>query len=70
MNSSIPEIYFFFDSKNIFSLLSKNQKPEIFEIFDKGDEFQCLIKVEGVESLIGVTRNLIFEITSVKSNRS
>lgn len=52
MNSNnIPEIYFFFDSKNIFSLLSRNPKPEVFEIFDKGDEFQCVIKVEGVESL-------------------
>ena len=51
MNKKTTEIYFYFDSKNIFTILVKNQIPEIYECFDKGDEFECWIKVENSGSL-------------------
>ena len=51
MNEKIPEIYFYFDSKNIFNTLINNQLPEVYECFDKGDEFECWIKVVNSESL-------------------
>lgn len=51
MKEKIPEIYFYFDSKHIYNLLIKNQTPEMYECFDKGDEFECWIKVENSENL-------------------
>tara|TARA_B110000211_G_scaffold223017_1_gene272406 strand:+ start:1532 stop:1864 length:333 start_codon:yes stop_codon:yes gene_type:complete len=51
MNKKTTEIYFYFDSKNIFTILVKNQIPEIYECFDKGNEFECWIKVENSGSL-------------------
>jgi hypothetical protein len=51
MSEKTPEIYFYFDSNNIFSILINNQLPEAYECFDKGDEFECWIKVENSESL-------------------
>ena len=51
MNEKTPEIYFYFDSKNIFTILINNQLPEAYECFDKGDEFECWVKVKNSESL-------------------
>ena len=59
MKDKIAEIYFYFDSKNIFNLLIDNQIPEIYECFDKGDEFECWIKVENSQSLKTFFKHLI-----------
>lgn len=74
MNEKTPEIYFYFDSKNIFSILINNQLTEVYECFDKGDEFECWIKVANSESLktffkhlkaiTGLTLVEIVELTS------
>jgi len=51
MNEKTPEIYFYFDSNNIFTILINNQLTEVYQCFDKGDEFECWVKVENSESL-------------------
>ena len=74
MNEKIPEIYFYFDSKNIFNTLINNQLPEVYECFDKGDEFECWIKVVNSESLKTFLKHLkditglpLFEIVELTS---
>ena len=43
-------IFLFWLQKH-FTILIYNQLPEVYECFDKGDEFECWIKVENSESL-------------------
>ena len=51
MKTEIPKVYFYFDSKNIFNILTQNSIPELYDCYDKGDEFVCNIRVENNESL-------------------
>ncbi len=39
------QVYFYFDSKEVFNKLTSNSSKE-FECIDKGDEFACYINVE------------------------
>ena len=48
--NKIPKTYFFFDSKNLFHLLTKNKIPELYECVEVPDEYECWIKVENSES--------------------
>ena len=46
----IPQVYFYFDSNNLYNQLIKNQK-EFFECADKGSEFVCFVNVSNIEDL-------------------
>ena len=74
INEKYVEIYFYFDSKNLFQLLTTTSNPNLYSCSDKGDEFECYIRVESLDCLKTFCLHLkevssfsldeIFELTS------
>ena len=60
---------FYFDSYDLYNTLNKHSKPELYDCFDKGDEFGCTINFENenIEHLKDFLEHLT-EITELTSD--
>ena len=55
---------FYFDSYDLYNTLNKHSKPELYDCYDKGDEFGCDIRFENIEHLKDFFKHLT-EITEL-----
>ena len=55
---------FYFDSYNLYNTLNKHSKPELYDCYDKGDEFGCVVRFEKIEHLKDFFKHLI-EVTEL-----
>ena len=58
---------FYFDSYDLYNTLNKHSKPELYNCYDKGDEFGCIIRFENIEHLKDFFKHLT-EITELSSD--
>ena len=57
-------LMFYFDSYELYNTLNKNTKPELYNCFDKGDEFGCVVRFDKIEHLKDFFKHLT-EITEL-----
>ena len=62
-----PNLEFYFDSYDLYNTLNKHSKPELYDCYDKGDEFGCTINFENIEHLKDFFKHLT-EITELSSD--
>ena len=58
---------FYFDSYDLYNTLNKHSKPELYDCYDKGDEFGCDVRFENIEHLKDFFKHLT-EITELSSD--
>ena len=49
-----PTLHFYFDSKQLFSNLINNPKPDLYNCYSQDNEFGCNIRFENIENLMKV----------------
>ena len=59
---------FYFDSYNLYNTLNKHSKPELYDCYDKGDEFGCNIRFENIEHLKDFFKHLT-EVTELSYDK-
>ena len=62
-----PNLEFYFDSYDLLNTLNKHSKPELYDCYDKGDEFGRTINFENIEHLKDFFKHLV-EITELSSD--
>ena len=61
---------FYFDSYDLYNTLNKHSKPELYDCYDKGDEFGCDIRFENIEHLKDFFKHLTDNVAVYVSSKS